>query len=343
MSVAPEARPERAGSLAKPKSQSPLNSLAVVLAVVALLLAAVNWLELRQAHTDAATLQQKLTALQQSSASKDALAGEDAATQQSLKALGVRVDDLDAAYTDLRKHSEEGRDTWIKAEAASLLVAANEEVQIRSDPALALKALQQADERLKLVPDPRLIAVRQEIAKESNALRAVPQADMEGLAVALTGLTDSVDSLPLKRSVPQHYMPGGNLGAAAAADTGVWPRFKAAFMRLMGDMFTVRHHDLPMQPLLSPKDEFLLRRNLELKLLTARSALLEREAPAFKDSTASASTWLKDYFDLQDKLVASAVQQLDAMQQQDIAPHLPDISASLVLLRQLETPRNAAP
>ncbi len=343
MSVAPEARPERTSSAAKPKPPSPLNSLVLVLAVVALLLAAVNWLELRQAQAAAETLQAQLAALQQSAAPKDALASEDAATQQSLKAMGARVDDLDAAYTDLRKHSEEGRDTWIKAEAASLLVAANEEVQIRSDPALALKALQQADERLKLVSDPRLIAVRQEIAKESNALRAVPQADVEGMAVALTGLTDSVDSLPLKRSVPQHYTPGGNLGAAPAADAGFWLRFKAAFVRLMGDMFTVRRHDLPVQPLLSPKDEFLLRRNLELKLLTARSALLEREGPAFKDSAASASAWLKDYFDPQDKLVASAVQQLDAMQQQDIAPRLPDISTSLVLLRQLESPRNSAP
>jgi uroporphyrin-3 C-methyltransferase len=310
-----------------------------------LLLAGVDWYRLRTSQTQQTALEQRLAALQESAAPKDTLAAQDAAAQQALKGLGMRLDDLDSAYTELRKHSEEGRDAWIKAEAAALLVAANEEVAIRADPALALKALQQADERLKLISDPRLIAVRQEIARESIALRAVPQPDIEGMAVALIGVAGSVDSLPMKRSVPEHYRSGGDLSTdVTSADTGgLWARFKAAVARLGADMFTVRRHDLPVEPLLAPREEFLLRRNLELRLESTRSALLGHEGRAFSDSARAAQIWLQDYFDTRDKVVAAAVQQLQAMQQQDIAPRLPDLSASLLLLRQLETPRNAAP
>lgn len=342
MSAMPEgrSRPSPGGRT----SSSPLAALGFILAVAAFLLAGFDAYRLSETWRAQADAEQRLADLQHTVVLKDALAEQEAVVQLALKAESARLDQLDAAYADLRKHSEEGRDAWIKAEAASLLLAANEEVEIRRDPTLALKALQEADSRLKLISDPRLIAVRQEIARESNALRAVPQPDMEGMALTLAGIAESVDSLPLKRSAPQHYTPGGYLNDAAAAQPqGIWEHFKAAAGRLADDIFTVRRHDLPVEPLLAPKEEFLLRRNLELKLESAHSALLEHEGGAFNDSVRSAGAWLTDYFDMQNGAVKGAVQQLGAMQQQDIGPKLPDISASLTLLRQLESPRNAAP
>lgn len=342
MSATPEHR-GRSPSPAEPHA-SPLAVLGFLLAAAAFLFAGVDWYRLRAAREAEAAAGQRLVELEQSAAQKSAVEDQDAVLQQGLKAQGARIDELDAAYAELRKHSQEGRDAWIKAEAASLLVGANEEVQIRRDPALALKALQEADERLKLVSDPRLIAVRQEIARESNTLRAVPQPDVVGMAVTLASLAESVDTLPMKRSVPEHYRPGGSVDdRPAPAPQGFWESFKAAAGRLANNMFTVRRHDVPVEPLLSPKEEFLLRRNLELKLESARSALLDREGAAFQDSVRSAGTWLAAYFDLQDAAVKAAVQQLDVMQRQDIAPKLPDISGSLARLRELESPRNAAP
>ena len=320
-----------------------LTSLGIILTAAALLLAGINWYRLRQSQDDLDALQQRLATLEQDAASKGDLASDTSNTQASLKSMGARIDGLDSSFSDLRKHSEEGRDAWIKAEAASLLMAANEKIVLDADPVLALQALQEADARLKLLPDPRLMAVRQEIAHESNALRALPQADREGMAVALTELAAGVDKLPLKRTAPDHYQPGGKLGRPLPTDAGFWARFAAAFVRLTATLFTVRHHDLPVQPLLPPDQEFLLRRNLELKLETARSALLEHQGAAFQASTASAEAWLEDYFATGDNAVKSAIQQLDDMHKQQIAPKLPDISQSLVMLRQLELPKGAAP
>ncbi|HEX7964615.1 MAG TPA: uroporphyrinogen-III C-methyltransferase [Gammaproteobacteria bacterium] len=337
MSAAPEGR-RAAGP------RSPFISFSLLLAVAALLFAAVNWYRLRESEEMQAVLQQRVADLQQNAATRDALAADAADTDSSLKAMGQRVDQLDAAFSDLRKHSQEGRDAWIKAEAASLLVAADEDLQLRADPALALKALEQADARLKLLSDPRLIAVRQEIAKESAALRALPRADLEGMTLTLTELAGQVDALPLKRGVPEHYQPGGELGEApAAAATGFWSRLRSAAARVGSSLFTVRRHGLPVEPLLTPKEEFLLRRNLELRLETARSALLERQGAAFQASVRSAAVWMQDYFDTRDAAVKASLTLLQGMQGQAISPKLPDVSASLTLLRRLELPAGAAP
>ena len=346
MSAAPEGS-GRVPGRARPQP-SFLPRLGFVLALATLLLAGVEWNNLRHnesAETDElALLGQRLTTLEQAAARRNELESESAGTQQALKSLNDRVDSLDASLADLRKRSEEGRDAWIKAEAASLLVAANEQTQIRADPALAIRALQEADERLKFLSDPRLIPVRQEITREANQLRALPQTDTVGMTASLSTLAAGVEKLPLKHGVPDHYLPeDAGTDTPSAPGLSLWDRFKASLSRLAHDMFTLRRHSQPMEPLLEPKEEFFLRRNLELRLDSARAALLERDNGTFQDSVSGASLWLSDYFDGRNPAVKSALQQLTSMQQQDIAPKLPDISYSLTLLRQLETPRNGAP
>lgn len=164
------------------------------------------------------------------------------------------------------------------------------------------------------------------------------------MAVVLTSLAESVGRLPLRRSVPEHYVLGGATGPAPVQpNPSFWQRFHAATMRLLDDMFTLRRRSQPLEPLLTPREELMLRLNLELKLDTARAALLDHEGSAFHDSVVSAHDWLDAYFDGDNKAVSAALLQLAGMAGQPVSPKLPDLSASLTLLRQLETPRNAAP
>jgi uncharacterized protein HemX len=325
--------------------------LALILAAMALILAIVTWINFnRLHHTQAAqlsaatqTLSKRLETLAASAASRSQLNSETSATQQTLKSFSDRLDSMDAALTDLRRRSEQGRDAWIKAEAASLLLAANEQVQLNADPELALKALQAADERLRLLADPRLIPVRQQIAREETALRAVPQADVTGMAASLASLSESVDKLPLKRVAPERYVPGQHAGNRNPARLTLWERFKAGVERLLKDIFTVHHRETPIEPLLEPQQEYFLRQNLQLRLAAARTALLQHDNSAFQSSTHLAASWLAAYFNTQDSGVKAAIDALTKMQQQQINPPLPDISASLALLRRTEPGRDKAP
>lgn len=317
----------------------------VVLLIIAVAGGWVLWHQSQQLHALDAGLQnlgQQVTQLQANAAQKAQLNSALADTRQTLKTFGDRLDSMDAALTDLRRRSEEGRDAWIRAEAASLLEAGNEEVEINSNPALALKALAAADARLRLLSDPRLIPVRQQIAKEETALRAVPQADIEGMALNLSSLAEAVDKLPLKRVAPEHYEPGDSQAAVNTRLT-LWQRLKASVSHLFAALFTVRHRATNIEPLLAPRQEFFLRRNLELRLTAARAALLNRDAGAFKDSLRTAHDWLATYFNVQNPGVKAALQELAQMQTQEINPPLPDISRSLSLLRKFERPQGAAP
>jgi len=325
--------------------------LALVLAIVALILVVAGWVNFdRIQRTQAAlftanqqTQNQRLEALTQSAAPRSELNSDISTTQQTLKSFSDRLDSMDAALTDLRRRSEQGRDAWIKAEAASLLMAANDQVQLNTNPGLALKALAAADERLKLLADPQLIPVRQQIAREETALRAVPQADVTGMAATLTSLSESAVHLPLKRVAPERYIPGQHDDNDAQPSLTLWDRFKAGVERLLKDIFSVHHRQTSIEPLLQPQQEYFLRQNLQLRLAAARAALLEHDNAAFQSSAHLAASWLETYFNSQDSGVKAAIDALTKMQQQQINPPLPDISASLTLLRHTEAARGKAP
>jgi uncharacterized protein HemX len=326
--------------------------LALLLAVVAVILGVAGWVNFGHAQRSQAALlqaelqtqKQQLEALTQSAAPRSELDNDISTTQQTLKSFSDRLDSMDAVLTDLRRRSEQGRDAWIKAEAASLLLAANDQVQLNADPGLALKALTAADQRLKLLSDPQLIPVRQQIAREETALRAVPQTDVTGMAATLSSLSESVAHWPLKRVAPERYVPGQQQSDQQLQPSmTLWKRFKAGLQRLVKDIFTVHHHQANIEPLLEPQQEYFLRQNLQLRLAAAHAALLQRDNSAFQSSAKLANRWLETYFDTQDSGVKAAIDALAKMQQQQINPPLPDISASLTLLRHTEPERNKAP
>ena len=325
--------------------------LALAMAVLALVLVIAGWLNFeRLQHRLTASLNsslqqqtKQLDALLQAAATRSELNSDMAASQQSLKNLSDRLDSMQATLTDLRRRSEQGRDAWIKAEAASLLMAANEQVELNADPGMAIKALAAADDRLKLLSEPQLIPVRQLIAREQAALRAVPEVDITGMAATLTSLSETVSHWPLRRVVPERYEPGRHDAMPQPAKT-LWQRFKTGFESIFKDIITVHHRQKNIEPLLEPNQEYFLRQNLLLRLAAARAALLERDNGAFQNSAKLASQWLQDYFDTRNSSVKAAIQSLAKMQQQQINPKLPDISASLRLLRETEPGgRNKAP
>ncbi|HVC28465.1 MAG TPA: uroporphyrinogen-III C-methyltransferase [Gammaproteobacteria bacterium] len=325
--------------------------LALLLAIVALILVVAGWVNFeRLQHAQIAlfnaglqTQKQQLDALTLTAAPRSELDNDINTTQQTLKSFSERLDSMDAALTDLRRRSEQGRDAWIKAEAASLLMAANDQVQLNANPGLALQALAAADERLKLLSDPQLIPVRQQIAREETALRAVPHADVTGMAAILTSLSESVSHWPLRRVAPERYTPGQQNDKQLRPSMTLWSRFKAGLERLVKDIFTVHHRQTSIEPLLEPQQEYFLRQNLQLRLAAARAALLERDNAAFQSSAQMAGRWLEVYFNTQDNGVKTAIDALAKMQQQQINPPLPDISASLALLRHTEPGRDKAP
>ena len=76
-------------------------------------------------------------------------------------------------------------------------------------------------------------------------------------------------------------------------------------------------------PLVAPDQQFFLRENLRMRLLSARFALLAREDEAFAADLRSAREWLGQYFDMRDRRVAAARAALEELEHTPVEIQLP--------------------
>jgi uroporphyrin-3 C-methyltransferase len=256
--------------------------------------------------------------------------------REAQAALTARANAFEQELGQLRDLDSRGRDALLVADARQLLRYANEALHIARDPERAAAALALADGRLAEAGTDRYADARAALARERAALARLPRVDVSGMALALSRITEQVARMPLRVRIPgppQAEDKSSAQGASGTAWDHVLARIRSAFKRFV----TVRRAEGPIEALLPPGEEYFLRRNLELKLETARRAALDRDAVAFRDSTRVARDWMALHFDPAQPAVREAVRDLDGMLRVELAPPLPDISTSLALLERAGT------
>jgi uroporphyrin-III C-methyltransferase len=249
---------------------------------------------------------------------------------EQLDSLPGRIANLEESMASLRGISSGLRDAWLLAEAEYYMQIANAQLQLAGNPQLAMLALQLADEKILQLANPALTDIRRALADEIRALDTVERPDIEGIALQLASLATTVDELPLNEEIDVPQEP--------PLDAGETPdgmdRFFASLKKTATDVVSVRRSDDKVRPLIAPEAQYFLRANLALQFQAARIALLRGEQALYDQSLDDAATWLSQYYDTDSAAVRSALQAVSDARQSVLPVNLPDISASLRLLRE---------
>jgi len=243
------------------------------------------------------------------------------------QSVGERVSVLAA----LIGRSEQG---WSLAEVEYLLRIANQRLQLQRDVKTAQQALQAADTRLQELADPQFVSVREQLARELESLRAVESVDVDGISASLTALMEIIDELEVRGSKYQPPVKTEPISPEPAATVQDWRDLPALLWSSLSELFRFREHDKPVSPMLPPEREYFLRENLRLQLSAARLALLRDDSAQYRATLTTATDWLGAYFSDEDARVNETLVQLEQLSAIEVAPELPDVSASLHLLRQ---------
>ena len=242
------------------------------------------------------------------------------------QSLGHRVSLLSA----LLGRSEQG---WGLSEVEYLLRIANQRLLLQTDVKTAKLALLSADARLRELADPHYFGVREQIAAELEALEAVPTVDTDGIYASLQAWQKRIDELQVAGT---DYRPADASGAAQPQARAVtdWTEVPALIWASLTELFRLREHEQPIEPMLPPERDYFLRENLRLQLASAQLAVL-REAPGpYRGALETARGWVIAHFASDSADAAALVAQLEELAALNIRPEVPDISASLRVLRQ---------
>lgn len=302
----------------------------IVLGVIAILLAAGSWLSGRDesrgvksdmarklAEFDAAVKEGKLLARNADEASRESAAR---IAQMEAQIAGSKEQQL--ALESLYKELARDRDQWVLSDIEQIVLTASQQIQLAGNIKAAIIGLETADQRLLRLDKPQFTRLRQAINNDLARLRATPFVDQTGISLRLNALADQIEQWPL-----------------ASAHTKAPARDPKAKSNLSRDLLTefknlvqIRRLEQGEPALLMPEQEYFLRQNLKLRLLTARLSLLARDAAGYQADLQAAGTLLARYFNVQDANVAAAQTELRKLAALNAAPKLPEPKESLAAI-----------
>lgn len=238
---------------------------------------------------------------------------------------------LQATSRQVGEVTQVSRRSWMLAEAEYLLRLANQRLLMERETESAEALLLAADEIMASVAEPGLFEVREALASELAALRALGHLDVEGAFVKLSALGEQVETLALLAPRTDEAEQAASQSETSAPTDEKTGMFRAALENFAG-MVKIRHRDVPLEPLLTPEQHYYIQQSLRLMLEQAQLALLQRKPAVFNRSLEKAATWIEEYFQLNEgaQAILAALRDLEGL---NVNPALPDISASLALLK----------
>ena len=318
-------------------------------AVVAVIAAIGAWLDAR--HSDQLLrneVAQRMAAVEASTQAATKGQADVAAdvrdTQAKITLLETRVAEsqaqqaaLEALYRDLAP----SRDEIAVTEIEQVLLVASQQLQLAGNVQSALAALQLADARLQRLERPQFLPLRRALTRDIDRLKAMPYVDVAGMSLKLDQALGAVNTLPL--AMDERLPPPVPAKASPPADEPSWQRLLREVWAEIRQLVRVEVADRPAAPLLLPSQQYFLRENLRLRLLSARIALLNRDDTSFKSDVTASDTWLKVYFDTRAKSVQAMQATLKQLAATPMGGAMPDLGASLEAVRVLRLAQERTP
>jgi uroporphyrin-3 C-methyltransferase len=181
---------------------------------------------------------------------------------------------LETLYHDLAP----SRDQLAIVEVEQVLALASQQLAIAANVPAAIAALQLADAKLARLDRPKFGPLRRAIASDMEKLKAMPYVDTAGLAGKLDAAIASIDAMPLARE--ERVAPPA--ASPVPADAPAWSRFLRDMWADLKGLVRIEVSDRAAPPLVTPPQQYYLRENLRLRLLSARLSLIARNEPAFR-------------------------------------------------------------
>ena len=237
------------------------------------------------------------------------------------------LEDMQKAFRVENKSNND----WTLAEIEHLLIVANHRLELESNVALALAAMQAADERLRNNDDPGLLSIRRQLTSDINALRSVDGVDITGLVLYISDLVGRVIDLPLK----EIRIEGDQASKAGSIEngSGKFEQLMSAIWLELKSLVQISRQGEESIATLPPQQRYFLYQNLRLQLESARFAVLRRDTQNFQVSLGIIKEWLHNYFDVSDAGVDSVLESLEQMSDLELQPELPNIDSSLESVR----------
>lgn len=201
-----------------------------------------------------------------------------------------------------------------------------------------ISLLQQSDQLLLQLNDPKIFEIRQAIAKDIAELKATPRMDLAGTLSQLDAAQNSLEDLSIASALSdmKPTSPAAETPTTSENKTSVWRLRWQDSMNVLSKLVVIRRNDEQIKPLISPALETILKENIRLNLQEAQWAVLNNNTEAYQLVLNQAIKTLKKNFNENAANTAALIKKLNELQQIQLTQKRPEVGVnSLPLLNQL--------
>ncbi len=202
-----------------------------------------------------------------------------------------------------------------------------------------ISLLQQGDQLLLQLNDPKVFEIRQALAKDIAELKAMPKMDIAGALSQLDAAQNSLENLSIASALSdvKPATPAAETSTTTPENkTSVWRLRWQDSMNVLSKLVVIRRNDEQVKPLISPALEALLKETIGLNLQEAQWAVLNNNAEVYKLALNQAINTLKKNFNENAANTAALIKKLNELQQIQLVQKRPEVGVSaLPLLNQL--------
>ena len=247
--------------------------------------------------------------------------------QRQMQNIELRVNAQGKRLVEL---SSTTRSDWLLAEAEYLARLAKQRLQTERSIKSPLALLESVDAILTQIDDPNLLAARTAVAEDITSLRLVSDVDREGIYLELQALAANIEILTLVELDEPAVLAEKPVEIMDNTQLSVLDKF---LMDLSG-LIRIRQRQNPIEPMLQPEEQRIVRRNMQMIFEQAQVALLREEQRIYQATLEKAQNYLQRFF--QSNTSTEAVsRRLAVLLETSIIQQLPDIHRSLDAIQSL--------
>ncbi|MDI1352728.1 MAG: uroporphyrinogen-III C-methyltransferase [bacterium] len=262
---------------------------------------------------------------------------------QAQQELQNKILGLDKQFQTATQQKLYENQDWILLKVRYYLELSQINAHWSDNYATSIALLDQADNLLAQLNIPKVLEIRQLVAKEIALLKATPSLDQTGLLSKLDAAQISVLHLSIQGPLASNQSSIDKSTAQKTASSD-WRNRLQQSMGVLEKLVVVRRNDEEIKPLISPLYESLLRESICLYIQEAQWAVLNNNSAVYQLGLKQAINNIKRTFNAKTNEVAVLLKDLDTLQQTSITPSKPNVGLALPLINQIiENQESRAP
>lgn len=229
----------------------------------------------------------------------------------NVKANGEQILEMQKSYRELTK----GRADWLVDETETILNLAAQQLVLTGNIQTAVGVLEHIDSRLSRFNQAELLPIKQAISSDLAELKNRPYVDISGTALRLDRLETAVSGLPL---ILDGVLKPGVQVKNEAVSASWWQNVWEKSLGTLKGLVEIRRLENNDAMLISPEQAYFVRENLRLRLLDARTALMQRNSEVYQGDLNNAEAAVRQYFDAKSPATQSWLKELAELKALDV-------------------------